>query len=70
MKTEKKLIKEMVDDGIRCLKIEDKDGVEVEAVYLNDDYTSFIKVSKFRSKYADNLMIKSYIAEFINLLVR
>lgn len=62
-KEEKKIIKELVDNDIHCLKIENKNGEELESVYLTDDYTAFVKVSRYSGKNK-----KTFLDTFIKLL--
>jgi hypothetical protein len=60
------ILKYLIDKGVRCLKIEDKDGEELESVYLNeDDYTCFYKTTK---KLADKNEV--FMDKFIKLLIK
>jgi hypothetical protein len=52
-----------VDASIHCLKVEDKNGDELEGVYLSEDYTCFIKANK---KLVEKNEV--YLNMFINLL--
>jgi len=46
IKTNTDIIKHLVDNGVRCLKIEDTNGNEIESIYLEPNYTWFMKTTE------------------------
>ncbi len=62
---EKETIKDMVEAGIYCLKIEDKSGNELVGVYLTNSYSAYIKVNKSLGATE-----RVYLDKFIGLLKR
>jgi hypothetical protein len=51
----KKIVKELINDGISTLKVISKDGEELDMIVLKDDYTYFTKVCNSKGREKDNL---------------